>query len=333
MVGQTIQLLDRLRLFPTAWIRHVLLRYCLDGCKVVHLLRSTGGQKAPTAIQQLSDALRTAAGDLVGGDVPDIAYAQMTLPAAKGGAGIKDPLLELPAARIAALSGFELRGRSLVGALAVVFCRPSADLPSVLQTLSGVLGPQFDPLPSWVPEPSRIAHADSTHATQKWWASAIHEARYSAMERSASLRDRCRLACQKGPLATGWLKAIPSRGSRMEMRDGDYISCLRFWLGLPLMVLPNGAFAKCPACGDPADVFGDHFLCCRMNGLAERHNALRDEILDVCNKSGIPARAEQGCFEDTRDANLLLVGGARAAAPRWTSPSFTRLGPPIGRCA
>ena len=85
VTGQTLQLLDRLRLFPTAWVRHVLLRFCLDGCKVMHLLRSTGGMKAPRAIQRLSDALRTAAGDLVGGDVPDGAYAQMSLPAAKGG--------------------------------------------------------------------------------------------------------------------------------------------------------------------------------------------------------------------------------------------------------
>ena len=58
---------------------------------------------------------------------------------------------------------------------------------------------------------------------------------------------------------------------------------------------------KCPACGEAADAFG-------QNSISERHNALRDALLDTCARNGIPAKAEQGCFGDTRDADLLLVG-------------------------
>ena len=65
-------------------------------------------------------------------------------------------------------------------------------------------------------------------------------------------------------------------------------------------------------------------MCCRSNGIAERHNALRDEVLDVCTKSGIAARPEQGCFGDTRDADLLLVGWCKG---RNTAVDFTVVHP------
>ena len=93
---------------------------------------------------------------------------------------------------------------------------------------------------------------------------------------------------------------------------------------MPLVVVPDVGMVKCPACGDPADVFGDHFLCCRQNGLTERHHALRDAFLDVCTKAGIAARPEQGCFGDTRDADLLLVGWSRG---RNTAVDFTVVHP------
>ena len=40
-VSSALHLLQRLQYFPVAQIRHALLRYCLDGCRVMHLLRST----------------------------------------------------------------------------------------------------------------------------------------------------------------------------------------------------------------------------------------------------------------------------------------------------
>ena len=38
-VGTTNLLLERLRAYPEGQVCHALLRYCLDGCRVVHLLR------------------------------------------------------------------------------------------------------------------------------------------------------------------------------------------------------------------------------------------------------------------------------------------------------
>jgi hypothetical protein len=57
-----------------------------------------------------------------------------------------------------------------------------------------------------------------------------------------------------------------------------------------------------------------------MNGMTERHHAIRDYVFDVCTKGGIHARPEQGCFEGTRDADLLLVGWSRG---RNTAVDFT----------
>ena len=40
-VGQTDLLLKRLRAYPESQVRLIMLRYCLDACRVVHLLRTT----------------------------------------------------------------------------------------------------------------------------------------------------------------------------------------------------------------------------------------------------------------------------------------------------
>ena len=77
-----ISLLRKLKGFPDAQIRHTLLRFCLDACKGMHLLRSTDCRKAGESLGELSDAIRDATSDLVGSPLSDLEYAQGTLPIA-----------------------------------------------------------------------------------------------------------------------------------------------------------------------------------------------------------------------------------------------------------
>jgi hypothetical protein len=218
--------------------------------------------------------------------------------------------LERPTARIAALCGFAADARRLVGCPEEALVLQARDLPLVLSDLTGVLGPRFAPVQGWAADPSKVSFANGPDTTQKWWAKEANEARCRTLADKACIRDKARLACQRGAAAYGWLRAIPSRGLHMDIRDADYVHLLRFWLGLPV-VGESGDFVRCPACGEAADAYGDHFLCCAYNGMTERHNALRDCLLEECSRGGIPARAEQGCTGDTRDADLLLVGWAR----------------------
>ena len=61
------ELLTNLGKFPDNQIKHCLLRYCLDGCKVMHLLRSSDATKAWETVQDLSHNIREATSELLGG--------------------------------------------------------------------------------------------------------------------------------------------------------------------------------------------------------------------------------------------------------------------------
>ena len=66
-VERTQLLLTKLRALPDGQIRHCLVRYCLDACRVNHLMRSTKLNTGTVAAGRLCDALREAATDLVKG--------------------------------------------------------------------------------------------------------------------------------------------------------------------------------------------------------------------------------------------------------------------------
>ena len=102
--GRTVEkagmLLQRLRGLPDGQIRHALLRYCLDGCRVVHLLRSTEREGAGDHPAILRARLQEAVEDLLGMGVSDTVWEQVSLPTHLGGLGISDPLVLQPVARV-----------------------------------------------------------------------------------------------------------------------------------------------------------------------------------------------------------------------------------------
>ena len=82
---------------------HLLLRYCLDACKLIHFLRSYNGTALEAEIQQASKLIRDCWAGISG--IPDLSnneWVQSTLPMRLGGMGIKDPTVIAPAARMAA---------------------------------------------------------------------------------------------------------------------------------------------------------------------------------------------------------------------------------------
>ena len=309
-VDETLALLDRLRLFPDGQIRHTLLRFCLDACRVMHLERSTVISKAGDAPQRLHDALRVAAEDLVSMGVSDATWAQVTLPLRLGGLGIRDPLQMQPSARMAALVGLELHGRERVGVPDVALTKQSSDLPATIASLQSQLGPHFEPLAGWHANPSQLASASFDHSSQRWWAEQVAKEHRSRLCQLGTARDMARLRAQEGPISNGWMSVLPSRALRTDINDGDYRVLLRWWLGLPL--LPVGqTLPGCPACREPVDPFGDHFVCCDKNGSTRRHNALRDSLFEVLVQGSIPAAKEVTSGNRRRPADILLIAWER----------------------
>jgi len=106
---------------------------------------------------------------------------------------------------MAALTNLGMCGTAKVGVPADVLATPAPDLQSTLLRLQAQLGPNMEPLAGWILDNSKLATATTEHATQKWWAEQVSTIQSQRLDAKGSVRDRTRLACQKGPVATGWL--------------------------------------------------------------------------------------------------------------------------------
>ena len=168
---------------------------------------------------------------------------------------------------------------------------PAPDLQGSLRELQVQLGPNMEPLASWLSGTSSISSATEDHTTQGWWAEKVADVQSQRLETAGSARDRSRRVCQQGPVATGWLQALPNKALRTEIPDAEFRLLLRWWLGLP--ILPVGVtLPGCPLCRGSIDPFGDHFVCCEQNGSTQRHNAFRDAFHAMCARYGVTVEKE-----------------------------------------
>ena len=142
-VAQTVLLLERLRAYPEGQVRHALLRFCLDACRVVHLLRSTEYEEAASHPAMLRARLQEALQDLLGVGISEGIWEQACLPIRLGGLGISDPHVVQPAARVAALLNLRMHGTEAVGVPAEVLRTSSPDMQGTLVKLQLQLGPNM----------------------------------------------------------------------------------------------------------------------------------------------------------------------------------------------
>ena len=226
VIDQATEMLTKLRTLPDTQLQHALLRYCLDGCKVMHLLRTTDCCKNEEQVARMSDLVRRATSDLVGIDLPPLAYSQATLPIAFGGLGIKDPQVVVYQARISALTAFDIAARVAVGVPDEAVMTPAPDLSKVLEQLAVQMGPNAEPVQLWLREPNRMASSDPKHAKQQWWSHEAAAVRRSRLLETGPVRDRARLACQEGPTATGWLQVVPCAATKTTFSTMEYCSLL-----------------------------------------------------------------------------------------------------------
>ena len=151
-----------------AQLAHHLVRSCLDGCKVNHLLRASdcyGG--VDDEVRRSESILLDGFADILGCSLGPHQMVQAGLPLSVGGCGLRCATVMKPAARLAALASFYSRGRHDVGL--PDYCSQvvaSWVLPPAQEAM-GRLGPNFDPLVQWCGDVSAIAAAEPTHLLQK----------------------------------------------------------------------------------------------------------------------------------------------------------------------
>jgi hypothetical protein len=108
--------LERVTGLTDAQTAHHLLRKCLDGCRVNHLLRASDPYTCEEQVNRCDAAILGAFEDIVAHRMNTNQKAQASLPLATGGCGICIPSVIRPAARISALATFYTNGRHTVAA-------------------------------------------------------------------------------------------------------------------------------------------------------------------------------------------------------------------------
>ena len=96
-------------------------------------------------------------------------------------------------------------------------------------------------------------------------------------------------------------KGIPKVLSGTEFR-----LAAKWWLGLP--VCAPQPDTTCTLCGEAADAFGDHWLCCSSSLITKRHNELRDTLASFLREHSFPCATEVTIGSKERPADIALDG-------------------------
>jgi hypothetical protein len=247
--------------------------------------------------------LENTLGDIIGsGRVSERQWAQATLPLRLGGLGIKDPMQTVAPARVAAILGFVDNGIKL--GLPACLLRLADDLYPRLREIIRWTGQNSEPAHSWLQ--GRAPRIEPDHVKQKWWSTGVVDAKRTALPEGSPLRDKCRLSLQGMPHSSAWLGLTTNKGMLDRMSGSEFQLCLRWWLGIP--VLPSTQPVECPQCGGVADIFGDHFLCCKKALITKRHHHLRDTLAGLLREGGFATQVEVTIGDRQRPADVSVQG-------------------------
>jgi len=194
------------------------------------------------------------------------------------------------------------KGRSV--GLPEALLQPPSDLRNHLQKVQSWVGPNFQPVQSWLN--GALPAIEAEHTRQNWWASKISRAVWEALPEGAPLRDKCRLKLQSMPHATAWLSTPPSRPFQDILSGTQVRLLLRWWLGSQLV--PGQNPVQCPNCGQAADVFGDHWICCSKSAITKRHHYARDAIATLIREQGFTTFTEVSIGARERPADIAIQG-------------------------
>jgi hypothetical protein len=120
-----------------------------------------------------------------------------------------------------------------------------------------------------------------------------------APESSVAIKKLAHLRSITAPHAGSWLNAVPIKNSAAEMPPAIFPEAIKLWAGIPLFrpSLSSHLSTPCPRCRKSfppsVDVFGDHILSCKHGSfLNNRHNAIRDELINQCARGQMRPRFE-----------------------------------------
>ena len=278
-LGYAVQTVTSL---PDLQLAHHLLRSCLDGCRVNHLLRTSDPYACDDEVRDADAAILAGFEDIVGGCLAPAQRTQAALPIRVGGCGLRSPALTRPAARISALASFYAGGASLLGLPDMARQVHARWLAPVVEDLGRQLGPNFDPVVTWSGLLNAVTFAEPAHCQQRWWAEALGRASMTRLLDVVPPRDQARLLEQSNGVGGCFMAITPSQALRTIIPSSRYRLGLRWWLGVPVVL----SEASCPGCTAKVDAFGDHLLCCARINFQARHAAMQEGLANLLAEAG-----------------------------------------------
>ena len=94
-------------------VEQLLLRYCLDACKITHFLRGADCIPLQVQLRRASAVIRRTLESTLGTPMTEEQWIQATLPLRHGGLGIKNLLVVVTTTTIATILTYSLRGPEL----------------------------------------------------------------------------------------------------------------------------------------------------------------------------------------------------------------------------
>ena len=301
-VEKTLSALARLPDLEDPHIGATLLRHSLSFPRIGYALRTCPPYAVAKATAQYDDGIREALATLVGSPLPTWSWEKAGLPTSLGGLGLRSAVKYGMAAHLGSLG----EAAELVGKLLKL-----EEPPPLSGSLVRAFAESVDE--SWqvaADLPGQISQGDLAlmvdRHTHKQLLLSAPDVRSKALLNSTSL-----------PKAGAWLASLPSAPLGLHLRRGEFVLCLRYWLGLPLF--PDGQ--PCPVCHEPADIYGDHQVGCGATAdRIRRHNLLREVLFSTASSAALaPLREVPGLIagSQSRPADVFL--------PAWTNGGPTAL--------
>ena len=298
-------LLDSLHHLDDPHMEYQLLKSCFSFPKVAFSLRTVDTSHHQQFRQSFDWAVRQALEAILGTPLTSLQWTQASLPVAKGGLGLR---LADSHGAAAFLSSY---GASQLLVQEMRWRQQDFEVTNVddaLAELNNLLGD----LP--------LTRGEVTVMTQRKLSALVDEESHSRLiEATAAPRELARLKCISREGAGDWLTALPSKTLGLHLRKTEFITAIRYRLGLP--IFRTQGECPMPVCHANNDVMGDHAISCAIGGeRISKHNHVRDAIFKAAVEAGLgPIREPDGLLpgSDDRPADVLI--------PIWTEGRDTAL--------
>ena len=281
-----------------------LLKSCLSFPKVTFSLQTVDTSRHQQFRQNFDWAVRGALEAILGTPLTSPQWQQASLPVASGGLGLRLADTHGAAAFISSFGASQLlvqemrwRQQDFNG----------TNVDSALEELNNLLG-------------DHLTQGEVTVMTQRKLSTLVDEESHSRLLQATTVpRELARLKCVAREGAGDWLNALPSKPLGLHLRRTEFITAIRYRLGLPVFRVQGEC--PMPACHVVNDIMGDHAISCAVGGeRISKHNHVRDAIFKAAVEAGLgPVREPDGLLpgSDDRPADVLI--------PIWTEGRDTAL--------